>query len=238
MKSFVKSAVRKASRVAMQEATLRRARGDSFDVLDVAFLSAAIESASFYEEFMLTARAFETDLLLLSHAMSMAPTQGLILEFGVASGRTIRHVAGITSRNIHGFDSFEGLPEAWRTGFEQGAFKQRLPEVPGNVTLHQGWFSDSLPRFVESTAGPIALLHIDCDLYSSTAFVLNALRDRIQTGTIIVFDEYFNYPGWKHHEHKAFQEFAAASGMTFRFDSFVPSHQQVCAVMSGASADA
>jgi hypothetical protein len=238
MKSLVKSAVRKVSRAALQDAVFRRPRGDSFDVLDVAFFTAAMESAHFYEEFMLTAGAYDTDLSLLSHAMSIAPTSGLILEFGVASGRTIRHIADLVRRDIHGFDSFEGLPESWRTGFAQGAFAQPLPTVPDHVSLHKGWFSDTLPPYIQTTNDPVALLHIDCDLYSSTAFVLNALADRIGDGTVIVFDEYFNYPGWKQHEHKAFHEFAEKAGLTFRFDSFVPSHQQVCVVITGDSVNA
>ena len=80
-------------------------------------------------------------------------------------------------------------------------------------------------------AEPIALLHIDCDLYSSTDYVLSTLKPAIRSGTVIVFDEYFNYPGWKQHEHKAFEEFISRSGSTFKYDSFVPGHQQVCVVI-------
>ena len=232
MKTLVKNVARKASRTLMQEALFRRPRGDSFDILDVAFFAAAMDSAQFYEEYMLTAQSFESDLELLTHAMTLAPPDGLILEFGVASGRTIRHLAGLTSRPISGFDSFEGLPEAWRTGFQQGRFAQALPAVPSNVTLHKGWFSATLPAMVASTTEPLALLHVDCDLYSSTIYVLDSLADRIKKGTVIVFDEYLNYPGWKQHEHKAFQEFVERSGITYRFDSFVPSHQQVCVVVT------
>jgi hypothetical protein len=233
MKSLVKSAVRRAAKTMLQDAVFRRPTGDSFDVLDVAFFVAAMDSARFYEDYMLTATTFETDLLLLSHALSIAPADGLILEFGVASGRTIRHIGSLTQRRIHGFDSFEGLPETWRSGFAKGAFAQPLPAVPDHVSLHKGWFSETLAAFAEATDEPVALLHIDCDLYSSTAFVLSRLADRIRPGTILVFDEYFNYPGWKQHEHKAFQEFVAQSGLNYRFDSFVPGHQQVCVVITG-----
>lgn len=236
MKSLVKSAVQKASRAVLQDAIFRRPRGDSFDVLDMAFFTAGMDSARFYEEFMLTAKTFESDLRLLDHAMSIAPAAGLVLEFGVASGRTIRHISALTPRAIHGFDSFEGLPEDWRTGFARGEFAQPLPAVPAHVTLHKGWFADTLPPFLESTNEPVALLHVDCDLYSSTALVLAMLADRIRTGTVIVFDEYFNYPGWKQHEHKAFHEFLTRTGRTFRFDSFVRSHQQVCVVITGEAA--
>jgi hypothetical protein len=30
--------------------------------------------------------------------------------------------------------------------------------------------------------------------------------NRLASGSVIVFDEYFNYPGWKVHEFKAFQD--------------------------------
>jgi methyltransferase family protein len=226
--SLVKSVVRHTTQSVLQHSVFTRPRGDSFNMMDVAYFNAAVESAQFYEEFMLTAQSFGSDLELLAHALQSAPRDGLIMEFGVASGRTIRHLAELTPRPIHGFDSFEGLPETWRTGFQQGKFKQALPSVPAHVRLHAGWFSETLPGFLAANPGPVALLHVDCDLYSSTRLVLEALRDRLPPGAVIVFDEYFNYPGWKRHEHQAWQEFIAATGRTFEFDSFVPSHQQVC----------
>jgi hypothetical protein len=56
---------------------------------------------------------------------------------------------------------------------------------------------------------PIALLHIDCDLYSSTKTIFELLSDRIVPGTVIVFDELVNYPAFKKHEVLAFYEFLA-----------------------------
>ena len=37
--------------------------------------------------------------------------------------------------------------------------------------------------------------------------MLFSLSDRITHGTIIVFDEFYNYLGWKYGEYKAFIEF-------------------------------
>jgi hypothetical protein len=232
MNEFIKNTVRRAARGFFGQMPLfRRARGDSFDINEVAFFLAAVESARFHQRHMQTAKAFGSDLQLLEHAMGLASAKGLILEFGVATGRTIRHIAGLSPRLVHGFDSFEGLPEYWRTGYDKGAFTQNMPTVPDNVRLHRGWFSETLAPFLSGTEEPVALLHIDCDLYSSTAFVLKALKERIVEGTVVVFDEYFNYPGWKQHEHRALQEFAANTGIRYRFDSYVPSHQQVCVVV-------
>lgn len=68
-------------------------------------------------------------------------------------------------------------------------------------------------------------MHIDCDLYSSTRTILALLAPRIVAGTIILFDEYFNYPNWEQHEYKAFQEFAAASDVKYTYLGFA--RQQV-----------
>ena len=39
-----------------------------------------------------------------------AKNDGLVLEFGVRFGTTIRQIAAIVNQEVHGFDSFEGLP--------------------------------------------------------------------------------------------------------------------------------
>lgn len=211
-------------------------RGDSYDILEVACFKAALDSAAHYEKHFLTCPAFDSDLSLLSKALDLAQPNGLFLEFGVASGRTITHMAVNTPRtHFYGFDSFEGLPEAWRSGFDKGVFAQaRLPVVPPNATLIKGWFDDTLPAFLHDRPDvPLSLLHIDCDLYSSTKTIFANLKDRIVPGTVIVFDEYWNYPGWRDHEFRAFEELLAETRIRAEPFGFVPSHQQAGFVISG-----
>ena len=157
---------------------------------------------------------------LLTFALGKAVPQGLVLEFGVEKGLSINHLGEQTTRNVHGFDSFEGLPADWGGTMEtKGKFtmKGKLPKVPNNVRLHVGWFDKTLPEFLQNTAEKVAFLHVDCDIYESTKIVFDILKDRIVTGTVIVFDEYFNYPGWRLHEFKAFQEFIASTGRKYRY---------------------
>ncbi|WP_439525445.1 class I SAM-dependent methyltransferase [Roseovarius mucosus] len=140
---------------------------------------------------------------------------GLWLEFGVFKGTTIRRIAGYRNAGkIYGFDSFEGLPEKWERGYEgwwseKGAFslKGALPSVPENVELVKGWFDDTIDTFLSQVSGEITLLHIDCDLYSSTKTIFEKLEHRFADRCVIVFDEIFNYPGWQDHEALAFAEF-------------------------------
>ena len=157
---------------------------------------------------------------VLSFASKQASLDGLYLEFGVRSGSTINHIARANPRRtVHGFDSFEGLPEAW-SGYtlDAGAFgKEGIPAVEANVELHVGWFDDTLPEFLASHPGDAALVHIDSDIYSSAKTILDNLAPRLRPGSIIVFNEYFNYPNWKQHEFKAFQEFCATPGATYRY---------------------
>jgi hypothetical protein len=51
------------------------------------------------------------------------------------------------------------------------------------------------------------------------------------SGTIIIFDEYFNYPGWEVGEFKAFAEFVAEKNVSYRYIAYVPNHQQVAVVI-------
>ncbi len=173
---------------------------------------------------------FEDAGALLDFSLTQVKLDGLYLEFGVANGNSIRRIGNQVQQTIHGFDSFEGLPEAWSNN-PIGKFSRKghLPPVQDHVKLHQGWFDDTAPKFFNESEGDIAFLHIDCDLYSSTKTVFELAKKRIKPGTIIVFDEYFNYPHWQEHEFKAFQEFAEDNGVIYEYIAFSVTRSQVAA---------
>jgi len=149
---------------------------------------------------------------------------GQILDLGVWKGDSTRELARIfPERVIHGFDSFEGLPEDWghlgKGHF--GEVKGELPDVPANVQLFKGWFDQTLPAWRdEHNDRPISLLRVDCDLYSSTKTTLAALRPLIRPGTWIVFDELIGYRGWEAHEYKAFMEFIDETGFAYEYVAY------------------
>lgn len=145
----------------------------------------------------------------------------LWLEFGVASGRTINYISRFTEETVHGFDSFFGLPEKWRDGFEKDEFNLdgNLPEVNSNVSLIKGWFQDVVPAFLMEHNKKISFIHIDCDLYSSTKYILNEVKLYLQEGCIIIFDELVNYPGFDGEtgELKAFYEFVTENVVNYEW---------------------
>jgi len=202
-------------------------------------------SVDYIESHMVDAVGFETQKEVLGYALSQTTVPGHYLEFGVFTGGTIRYIAaqlrrsGRTDASIHGFDSFEGLPKAW-SGFNLGrsAFSRggKMPRVPNNVVLHKGWFSDTIPKWRNTVAGPIAFIHVDCDIYSSTVEILEGLHARMQPGTVIVFDEYFNYPNWEQHEFKAWREFVERRGLKYKYLAFARQQVALCVCTTGPSA--
>ncbi len=192
-------------------------------------LRALQRSVDYVESAMPDALGFDSQRDLIEYALQTVAIEGHYLEFGVFTGGTIRFIARrIGKRTIHGFDSFEGLPEAW-SGFNLGGrtfdVKGRLPRVPNNAQLHRGYFDASLPKWLDDHRGQVAFIHLDCDLYSSTKTVFKLIKPRLASGTVILFDEYFNYPNWEQHEFKAFQEFVTEHGVKYTYLGFA--RQQV-----------
>ena len=145
----------------------------------------------------------------------------LWLEFGVASGKTINYISKFTKDMVYGFDSFEGLPEKWRHGFEKGAFNRdgNMPRVNENVVLIKGWFNETLPQFIKEQNKKVSFIHMDADLYSSTKCIFDNLKEYIGEDCVIVFDELVNYPGFDGEtgELKAFYEFITENKVNYEW---------------------
>jgi predicted O-methyltransferase YrrM len=203
-----------------------RPRRDIFYSLDAV---AANETAAFVVEHLPKVPVFWHPHDTLRFALGQITADGLAVEFGVAGGTTLQIIADtvLKDRDVVGFDVFTGLPEAWRTGFPAGEFAQEhLPVIPG-AELVVGLFADTLPRFLTQNDEQIAFAHIDVDLYSSTKTVLALIADRLAPQAVLLFDEFFNYPGWQHHEFRAWNEFVADTGRTFDYLAYTANNEQV-----------
>lgn len=151
---------------------------------------------------------------LIRHAAQIA-LPGVACEFGVYKGSSLTQIRNFRKPLVYGFDSWEGLPDAWDHGQGEphlkGHFSCEPPvDLPTGVCLIKGWFCDTIPEWLSENPDDIQLLHIDCDLYTSTKDVLTLLDTRIKPGCIILFDELCNfdntYPNWRIGEWKALLE--------------------------------
>jgi len=148
----------------------------------------------------------------------------LLLEFGVWQGYSMdvfRRLSPAPGSRFFGFDSFEGLPEAWR-GMKAGNFSTggKIPDIDDpRVEFVKGWFQDTLPGQMDRLAaladGRTLIVHFDADLYSSTLFLLCTLTQRFREFHC-VFDEFSG------HELRALYNFIQAFGARCDFHYHVP----------------
>lgn len=124
-------------------------------------------------------------------------------------------------RDLHLFDSFEGLPEPtaedgasaadYTGGLASGALSPvgrcevQLEEVrryllgelqfdPARVHFHVGWFQHTVPA-AAAKLGAIAVLRLDGDWYESTRVCLDHLYPKLVPGGLLVLDDYFCWAG-------------------------------------------
>src|SRR5262249_27118414 len=156
-----------------------------------------------------------------AYVIGLCEVDGLYAEFGVWKGDSINSFARLLNgRRIYGFDSFVGLQEDWPgLGWAKGYFsvEGNLPVVAPNVSLIKGFFDETLPIFLQTHSGAFSFVHIDCDTYNATRTVLKLIRERLRVGSIILFDEYFGYRGWRHEEWKAWQEFVTSNQIKYEY---------------------
>lgn len=142
---------------------------------------------------------------------------GTVVECGVGRGRTFLELAYLIAaenggRMLWGFDSFAGFPEPVKEDEsprnpKKGEWSGTSPEdtililkragldhakIKSQIKLVPGFLSESLQKY---DGGPIALLHIDVDLYEAYRTTLNVLFPRVAEGGLVLFDEY-GHPNW------------------------------------------
>lgn len=141
----------------------------------------------------------------------------LYLEFGVYRGDSMRIWSRLLQNpasRLHGFDSFEGLPESWDLDAPKGYFATdgAVPVIADSrVSFFKGRFHESLARYALPAHDQL-VVNFDADLFSSTKIALDFLKPHISFGDYLYFDE---FPS-REHELKAFDEFLSETGYTFR----------------------
>jgi O-methyltransferase len=147
-------------------------------------------------------------------------TEGDLVEFGTCAGITARAIARAMvaserdreAKRFHLFDSFEGHPEItsavdqssyevkhgiWKQGFPRLLSRDELQRslariVPADrLTLHQGWFKDTVERLPADQK--FSFVHFHGDLYQSMIDAVGTLFDRgaISNGAVVCLSGYY-----------------------------------------------
>ena len=140
---------------------------------------------------------------------------GEIIECGVGKTKSFQILAMLMHQYLRteylwGFDSYEGYPEPTkedesprqRKKGEWNFLREHLvldvlkqagipEELLSRIKLIKGFVENTLP-VVTGQIGPIALLHLDINLYSGYKTCLENLFPKVARGGIVLFDEYMN----------------------------------------------
>jgi O-methyltransferase len=162
-----------------------------------------------------------SELGMIAQAMEFVKinqVSGDYFEFGMWRGKTFKYAHkmmrryGVAGMTLRGFDSFQGLPapeDARNNVWTEGEFACARPDLErelrstgfraADYELIEGFYDQSLTQeLVDRMVGlsvRAAIVYIDCDLYESTRPVLRFIANFLQPGTIVCFDDYYNYRG-------------------------------------------
>ncbi len=165
--------------------------------------------------------------------VTVARVPGDFLEFGTFRGYTARTFAEMMKllnnpNQLYLYDSWEGFPEmrgndsecpevvthkTWNQGdcrvrtdgpqLIQDALRMLLPD---RVHAVKGYYEETVPKNLPKRA---SVVHIDCDLYTSTHYVLDQLikNDTMSDGCVVLFDDFNNnFASNKFGERKALRD--------------------------------
>jgi hypothetical protein len=142
------------------------------------------------------------------------------LEFGVWKGNSSNFFSTFLNK-LYCFDSFEGLKENWVGTSEivgTMSLDKKIPKLNTNVEPIVGWVEDTLDDFLKKHNPKINFVHLDMDTYSPTRFTLEKIKPYLVKNSIIIFDELYNYHGWREGEFKALKE--VFNENEFKYEAF------------------
>ena len=151
---------------------------------------------------------------VFDHAVEMAVKGRPCYEFGVWMGASLTYLMKNCEKGF-GFDTFEGLPERWRT-ISEGTYSSfsQIPEIP-DVEFIVGNFEETLPTFFGTPKPKAGIINFDADLYSSTLCALENAAKVIDEKTVLIFDEMIVNHDWQKDEFCAFNKFCETRGYSY-----------------------
>ena len=177
-------------------------------------------------------------------SLGNSSSRGDYLEFGVYRGASFIMASQLAgkyqqeSMRFFAFDSFQGLPDSEGEAFQKGEYQcsremfTKIIKQSGmdadKVKIIEGLYEDSLTDSVKSVYNLdwASIIHIDCDIYTSTKGALQFVEDLIRPGSVIIFDDWHAFDdsdrkgiGEMFGEKRAFNEWPLQNRFDELFDS-------------------
>lgn len=192
----------------------------SYETVDVGSTGLAYPALREWPDVRRRVSPLSSDLILEIATRLAYRVRGNIIEFGAANGDSTRVLRRTLHRlqrgqivgprkKIFACDSFKGLPEKYEN-LSVGAFACAPPSIPG-VHIIEGYFEDALTPELAHQVGRVALAFLDADLHSSTLCALRWLTPLLDTGSLLLFDQYVGESGTG--ERRAHEDWLLETGL-------------------------
>lgn len=149
--------------------------------------------------------------------------------------------AGMNDVRFFAFDSFQGLPEGelynWGKGMYACSKRRFLANIRKagvdmrRVTTVEGYYCDSLTEAAREKCGirRAAVVHLDCDLQSSTAEALAFIEGMVDEGTVLIFDNWACFDASDEHgQRRAFRDWPLSPYFDDLYDAGDVSKGVIC----------
>lgn len=214
---------------------------------DIKYISEYLKLARIHDRYsdytMIPKRSYIHNLMLVHRFADKLPMSELaVVECGSwRGGMSFGMVEMVPEcQNFHIFDSFEGVPRPTdRDGqrainlFDEKLllYKRNIAPfddmvsslekfgITDKVTLHRGWFSDTV--HFDAIGRPVGILRMDGDWYDSTMTVLERLYDYVVDNGLIIIDDYYTWPGCSQAVHDFLSKRKATEAIQVAFGKTV-----------------
>ena len=136
--------------------------------------------------------------------LNLDKIEGDIIEFGVFTGSSFRHIINIEKKyrkdtRYFGLDSFEGFPESDHPFFVKNQYVANYKKVkkieniiPNKIEIFKGFFSEILEKNEKLKKSNFKFVHLDCDLYISAIDPIEFISNKLVVGAYIMIDDFTN----------------------------------------------
>ena len=181
-------------------------------------------SETFISEFKasLDSKDVQVDKDPLQHVLTngLFDSGASVVFVGVKDGRQVRLTTRHYKETIYAVDNNKGLEEDWREGYPAGSLgRTKEPRLSSDVVVIKdtATYGEGIKRIKDEFVkdNKVGLLIIDSETYTPCYQALTILSDNLREGSVIVFDEIINYPGYEGHEIKALDDYLTESGKRY-----------------------
>ena len=188
-----------------------------FNLLDILWERASIESADFVEEHLGEALVFSEGSRFLHFVVQKMREQtigGRFLSCTAQSGENEldAHFTRVSRSNGQ---SFRSLVDAWK-----GNHPVKAPCSDATPRPDTYYIDSAFKQSPSKEIPVVGLVHIEGGISEVAEIVLEGVEKHLKPGVLLMFGELIGYPNWRNGQYRAWKNIVEVYGLKFRYLGF------------------